>query len=396
MGVVPFGTALFVFFSHLSMPFAICTIQLSFLKEWCKFVYLKKRSSEIACFFYALAMTRNTVYWICQLGGWSLYAIINISFYVLKDVHDVDQYSFLLLSVIYMLLISHGFRHYVHKAGWLKMSIGSLTPRLILAIVIMTTLVYLLQTATLMLLRGQPLLSFDFSELILMFLSQLTLFFIWCALYIMYHYVERYNATLKYEASINEMNLNRLKSQLNPHFIFNALNSIRALVDEDPRKAKSAITQLSNILRNSLVMDKRKVVSFGDELRTVKDYLALEGIRFEERLRISIVVSQEAEEFYIPPLMLQTLVENSIKHGISNLIDGGEVVVKAAVKDKKLHVLIRNSGQYINGVKRKKGSGLGIVNTKERLKLLYGERAVFRISNEDGNTVLTELVIPEQ
>lgn len=340
-------------------------------------------------------MTRNTVYWICQLGGWSLYAIINISFYVLKDVHDADQYSFLLLSVLYMLLITHGFRQYVHRADWLKMSIGKLTPRLILAIVLMTLLVYLLQTGTLMLLREQPIQSFDFSELILMFLSQLTLFFIWCALYIMYHYVERYNATLKYEASINEMTLNRLKSQLNPHFIFNALNSIRALVDEDPRKAKSAITQLSNILRNSLVMDKRKVVSFGDELRTVKDYLALEGIRFEERLRTSIVVSQEAEEFYIPPLMLQTLVENSIKHGVSNLIDGGQVKVEAIVKDKKLHVWIRNSGQYINGVKRKKGSGLGIVNTKERLKLLYGERATFRISNEDGETVLTELVIPE-
>ncbi len=341
-------------------------------------------------------MTRNTVYWICQLGGWALYAIINISFYLLKNVHDADQYSFLLLSVGYMLLITHGFRNYMHRAGWLKMSIGKLTPRLIMAIVIMTTLVYLLETATLMLLRGQPLISFDFSELILMFLSQLTLFFIWCALYIMYHYVERYNATLKYEASINEMTLNRLKSQLNPHFIFNALNSIRALVDEDPRKAKSAITQLSNILRNSLVMDKRKVVSFGDELRTVKDYLALEGIRFEERLRTSIVASREAEEFCIPPLMLQTLVENSIKHGISNLIDGGVVDVVAKVEDKKLHVRIRNSGQYINGVKKKKGSGLGIANTKERLKLLYGEKAVFRISNEDGNTVLTELIIPEQ
>ena len=342
-----------------------------------------------------LAMTRNTVYWICQLGGWSLYAIINISFYVLKNVHDADQYTFLLLSVVYMLLITHGFRHYIHRADWLKMSIGKLTPRLILAIIIMTLLVYLLQTATLMLLREQPLMSFDFSELILMFLSQLTLFFIWCALYIMYHYVERYNASLKYEAAINEMTLNRLKSQLNPHFIFNALNSIRALIDEDPQKSKIAITQLSNILRNSLVMDKRKVVSFGDELRTVKDYLALEGIRFEERLKTSFVITPEAEEFSIPPLMLQTLVENGIKHGVSNLIDGGLVKVEASVKDRMLHVLIRNSGQYVNGVKRKNGSGLGIANTKERLKLLYGERATFRISNVDSNTVLTELVIPE-
>lgn len=340
-------------------------------------------------------MKRNTVYWICQLGGFSLYAIINFSFLILEDSRDVDNYTFLFVSAIYMLLVTHAFRNFVHKAGWLKISISKLIPRIMLAILVMALLVCLLQTASLVLIREEPSLTFYFSELVLMFLAQLTIFFIWCALYIMYHYVERYNATLKYEAAINEMTLNRLKSQLNPHFMFNALNSIRALVDDEPRKAKIAITQLSNILRNSLVMDKRKVVSFADELKTVEDYLALEGIRFEERLRTSFNISPEAAAFYIPPLMLQTLVENGIKHGISNLIDGGQINVNAFVAERKLHVCIRNSGQYINGVKRKNGSGLGIYNTRERLKLLYGERATFRISNENMNTVLTELIIPE-
>lgn len=340
-------------------------------------------------------MSRNTVYWICQFGGWSLYAIINISFYILYNVQDADRYSFLLISVIYMLLITHGFRHHVHQADWLKLSTGKLVPRIILAIMLMSMLVYVLQTTTLIVFGQQSLAGVDFSEVLLMFFSNMTIFFIWCVLYIMYHYVERYNATLKYEAAINEMTLNRLRSQLNPHFIFNALNSIRALVDEDPRKSKIAITQLSNILRNSLVMDKRKVVQFSDELQTVKDYLALEGIRFEERLQTSLQISPEAENFYIPPLMLQTLVENSIKHGISNLIDGGLVKIEAYVQERKLHVCIRNSGQYVNGVKRKSNSGLGLANTRERLKLLYGERASFRIANENNNTVLTELVIPE-
>lgn len=340
-------------------------------------------------------MTRNTVYWICQFGGWSLYAIINISFYILYDVQDAERYTLLLITTIYMLLITHAFRYYVHRADWLKLSIGKLVPRIVLAIVLMSALVNVLEAGTLIVFGQQTLSDFDFSEVLLIFFTYMTLFFIWCALYIMYHYVERYNASLKYEASINEMTLNRLRSQLNPHFIFNALNSIRALVDEEPRKAKIAITQLSNILRNSLVMDKRKVVQFSDELQTVKDYLALEGVRFEERLQTSLQISPEAENFYIPPLMLQTLVENSIKHGISNLIDGGLVKIEAYVKDRNLHICIRNSGQYVNGVKKKNGSGLGIANTRERLKLLYGERASFRIANEDINTVLTELVIPE-
>ena len=341
-------------------------------------------------------MTRNTVYWICQLGGWCLYIIIHISFFILIDTRNAGEYAFLFLSAIYMLLITHGFRSYFHWSGLLKVPVGKLIPRMLVSIFLMDVLVLLLQIPTLSLMWGHSILSIDFSELIRLFLSQMVLFFIWCALYLMYHYVERYNATLKYEAAINEMTLNHLKSQLNPHFIFNALNSIRALVDEEPQKAKIAITQLSNILRNSLVMDKRKVVSFGDELQTVKDYLALEGIRFEERLRTQFSISPEAEAFYVPPLMLQTLVENSIKHGIGNLINGGEVKLDAYVKDRKLHVCIRNSGQYVNGVKRKNGSGLGIVNTRERLKLLYGEKGLFRIGNEDSKTVLTELVIPEQ
>lgn len=341
-------------------------------------------------------MRRNTVYWICQLGGWSLYIILNITFLLINKTHRAEDYIILLLSALYMLLVTHGFRSYAHWSGLLKLSIGKLAPRIIASIFIMDVLVLLLQIPTLILLREQPVFSINLLELVLLYITQLLLFFIWCGLYIMYHYVERYNSTLKYEAAINEMTLNRLRSQLNPHFIFNALNSIRALTDDEPQKAKVAITQLSNILRNSLVMDKRRLVSFTDEIRTVKDYLALEGIRFEERLQTKFIISPEAEEFYVPPLMLQTLVENSIKHGISNLIDGGEVKLEAFVNDGKLHVCIRNSGQYINGVKRKKGSGLGIANTKERLKLLYGERGSFRISNENPETVLTELVIPQE
>ena len=338
-------------------------------------------------------MTRNTVYWICQIGGWSLYAIINLAFFILlEDVQDVATYSFLLLSALYALLITHGFRQYVHQAEWFKLQTGKLIQRMSITIVLMSLVVFLLQILTILLVGD---LASNAAELVLMFLTDLVLFFIWCALYIMYHYVERYNTSLKYEAAINEMTLNRLKSQLNPHFIFNALNSIRALVDEEPRKAKIAINQLSNILRNSLVMDKRRVVSFSDELQTVKDYLALEGVRFEERLQTSLRIEPGAEEFYIPPLMLQTLVENSIKHGIGNLIEGGEVRLHAFVKERKLHVCIRNSGQYLNGQKHKNGSGLGLENTRERLKLLYGERASFSIANENEQTVLTELIIPE-
>lgn len=338
-------------------------------------------------------MTRNTVYWICQLGGWSLLGVINIFFFLLMGASP-EQVINTFLSVFYSLLVSHAFRVWVHRRGWLKLSTGRLVPRLLVAIIVMSCLVYFLQLITLGL-QGNLAAGLELSQFLLVMLTHMTIFFIWVVVYISYHYVERYNATLRYEAALNEMTLNRLKSQLNPHFIFNALNSIRALVDEDPQKSKKAITQLSNILRNSLIMDKRSLVRFQDEFQTVKDYLALEGIRFEERLRTEFRISPEANDFQVPPMMLQTLVENGIKHGISNLIDGGIVHIDAQVKDQKLHVLVRNTGQYVNGVKKKAGSSIGLTNTKQRLKLLYGHRAQFSIKNENDKTVLTELIIPQ-
>jgi LytS/YehU family sensor histidine kinase len=191
-----------------------------------------------------------------------------------------------------------------------------------------------------------------------------------------------------------EIELNNLKSQLNPHFIFNALNSIRALVDENPSKSKQAINQLSNILRSSLASDKKGLTKFDDELKIVKDYLGLESIRFEERLKTEFDIHPDSRNFLVPPLMIQTLVENGIKHGISKLTRGGIVQVKTLVVNGRMSIQIRNSGQLQNSTKRTK-SGLGIRNTIQRLKLIYGDDATFRILNENDNFVLTELTIPQ-
>ena len=225
-------------------------------------------------------------------------------------------------------------------------------------------------------------------------LSTFFIYFIWTLLYFIFHYFEKYNAALKYEALKNEIELNNLKSQLNPHFIFNALNSIRALVDENPVKSKEAITQLSSILRSSLVINRNKLTRFEDELHTVQDYLDLETIRFEERLRTRFEIDPKSKHFTVPPLMIQTLVENGIKHGISKLQRGGEISVSTEVKDSILNIQIRNNGQLphqrLNGTK-----GFGVANTKQRLKLLYGNKATFKIENEDENTVLTEIRIPQ-
>ncbi len=196
-----------------------------------------------------------------------------------------------------------------------------------------------------------------------------------------------------WEAAVKDFELKTLKSQLNPHFMFNALNSIRALIGEDPDSAQTALTKLSNILRYSLKMERVETVPLQEEMQTVSDYLSLENIRFEERLKYNIDIDPKSANIAVPPMMIQTLVENGIKHGISKITEGGAISIKSKIEDSKLIVEIINSGQ-IDSHLMMNSSGFGINNTKHRLHLLYGEEASFVINNCSKNEVVAQLFIP--
>jgi len=309
---------------------------------------------------------------------------------------------FFMVEAFLCLMVSHGFRILLNRWKWLYLPMHKLLPSVFMAVFIMGLIVYFLRIPVNLMLGRlfNPETAFDFQQIFdvqqILGLSwfYFMLFFLWTVFYFAYHYFDQYNKSLKYEASMIEIELNNLKSQLNPHFIFNALNSIRALVDENPMKSKQAINQLSNILRNSLASDKKGLTKFDEELKIVKDYLGLESIRFEERLKTEFEIHPESQRFFVPPLMIQTLVENGIKHGISKLTRGGIIQLKTDVVNDQLKIHIRNSGHLVNGTKRSK-SGLGLKNTVQRLKLIYGDDASFKIVNENDNFVLTELVIPQ-
>ena len=224
---------------------------------------------------------------------------------------------------------------------------------------------------------------------------------LWSLIYFVIHYMENYKKkeieSLIWEAAVKDYELKTLKSQLNPHFMFNAMNSIRALIEEDPESAKVAITKLSNILRYSLQMERMERVPLEDEVETVKNYLDLERIRFEDRLKYKIDIDRITNKIEIPPMMIQTLVENGIKHGIAKRTEGGEVQLKSKMittsNGPKLKIEIRNSGHF-SEEQLKSSNGFGVSNTKHRLNLLFGDDAHFSIMNENGNTVLAEIEIP--
>jgi len=342
-------------------------------------------------------VNKQRLYWGLQIGGWTLPAILQIIAAIDASGDSGVKVQRIILYAyegIFCLLLSHGYRHFMNEWKWLSLSMIRLIPRVILSVFVLGAIMYVLRipvTLPLGLFKSTKI--FDLVNFLGMSLYYAIIFFIWTIFYFIYNYFERYNKSLKLEAFIKETELTHLKSQLNPHFIFNAMNSIRALVDENPAKSKEAINQLSNILRSTLASDKKGLTKFDEELKIVKDYLGLETIRFEERLKTKFDIDPESNDFWVPPLMIQTLVENGVKHGISKLTEGGMIEVKTKVIDDELKIQIRNSGHYhINGVKKAKG--VGLANTIQRLKLLYGDAAYFRIVNEKDNFVLTEIKLP--
>lgn len=220
---------------------------------------------------------------------------------------------------------------------------------------------------------------------------------LWLLIYMVWHYVEKDRNDqvdkLNLEKNVKELELKTIKSHINPHFIFNSLNSIRALVDENPERARRAITELSNILRSSMQVEKMETVPLTKELDIVKDYLALEQMRFEERLKVEMDIDEDTLEMPVPPMMLQTLVENAIKHGISRHINGGFVKIISRFRINSHEIIVQNSGHIESEIN---GNGFGIKSTQDRLGFLYQGLARFEIKNIDGNMVQSKITMPVQ
>ena len=349
-------------------------------------------------------MSRSNLYWPLQIGGWLFFVLLNIFYINFTGVLNVSIALDLFFVFFFGVIYSHIFRAIIIRKDLFSLSPIALVPLTMILILLLATLHYFTRLFLEDLLWPGPSLLSDLEAkpVILNILKVYFQFFLWTLIYFLIHYIRDYKKAeienLKWQASINEIELNKLKSQLNPHFVFNSMNSIRALVDEDPSKAKDAITQLSGILRNTLLMGKKKLIPFREEMNIVRDYLALESARFEERLRYRISIGDGSENFEIPPLMLQTIVENGIKHGISTLTQGGELSMITTVSSNgkteapRLQIEIRNSGSL---TETKNENGFGIRNTIQRLELLFGRSAQFHIRAENNNTVLAILILPK-
>jgi two-component system LytT family sensor kinase len=193
---------------------------------------------------------------------------------------------------------------------------------------------------------------------------------------------ERENA-LQSSALANKAQLEMLRYQLNPHFLFNALNSIRASVDEDSTRAKRMITQLSEFLRYSLLHESASKIPLREEMEAVRNYLAIEKIRFEDKLAVEFDVETRAENFKVPCFLLNPLVENAIKHGLQTSPKPLKIKISARVEAGRLLLEVSNTGNLQENPSRD-GNGIGLKNVRERLEKLSDENGKFELLQENG------------
>ncbi len=340
-------------------------------------------------------------YWIFQILGWGFYSLAEFIGYILVWNFNTTELEDLVLSLVINTLVgislTHFFRLIFKRYNWIKLSLSQLILRSGLAVFIITSLLAAINITLDESVIDTAKINWILKEIsYLINLSKPVL--IWVLVYIFYAYTnERRNdaiESIKLKASIDATEAKILRAQINPHFLFNALNSIRALIIEDPKIAQNGITQLSNILRSSLVADRKTTISLKEELKVIQDYLDLEKIRYEERLQVKWDIDPETMIIQVPPMMLQTLVENAIKHGVQLAKRWGFVEITTEKSDEKLIIIIKNTGVLNSNPVRKDDSGFGLANTKKRLKLLYGDRASFFIIQESKNTVSAKIELP--
>jgi two-component system, LytTR family, sensor kinase len=342
-------------------------------------------------------LKRKKIYWISQIIGWFLFGAANIIINSSLDGFTINNVFIWTLVLCTGILFTHIFRFYIKKWHWLDLPLNKIIPQVLLSSVIIGILLFIVLYLSHAFIGRSIESEFKLVTPIMGIINLSSIILFWTLIYFSVHYFENYKKaeieSYIWEAAVKDFELKTLKSQLNPHFMFNALNSIRALIEEDPESAKTAVTKLSNILRYSLTMERIETIPLEDEMKAVSDYLSLEKIRFEERLKFDINISSNSHKIEIPPMMIQTLVENGIKHGISKITGGGEISICSSLMDSDLHIKIKNSGQ-INEDMLKHSKGFGISNTKHRLNLLYGESASFTIKNDSGKEVIAEIIIP--
>lgn len=291
----------------------------------------------------------------------------------------------------------------VLRRSWLELSALRLVPRLVLSLALLALgvqiLVYLVlmpswQLGWVELPASGP--DYRPGMILVYWLNTLFMLGVWLAAWLFIELRERHRRLerqrfedrLEHEVQRRVLELDSLRSRLNPHFVFNALNNVRALINEDTERARELVTRLSNTLRYALYHTQEDSVTLEQELAVVNDYLAIEQVHYEDRLRVVRRIAPEALPARLPPMLLQLLVENAIKHGVSQCANGSELELSVRLDRGDLCLTVSNPGKLSYD-----REGVGLAYLRARLKA-WSPRSEFEIAEQAGG-VRAELILPQ-
>lgn len=333
----------------------------------------------------------TTLYWALQLSVWGFFCWWQIGGEVVFVSAPWSSAALVWGSYSFAgIVLTHWLRIVSKRGAWLSLPSLALIRRLLLTALLLGFIgLAIMVTASMIAYRNPvpammqyfndrlPLWNRIFNE----FLISLFVYLTWVAAYfgvatIRHRYQLELRQTQLAEA-LQAAELRLLEAQLNPHFLFNALNGVRALIADEPARAQDAVTQLARTLRYTLGAGRQQLVSLGQELEMVDDYLALESMRLAQRLQIVREIDPAATQMRIPTMLLQTLVENAIKHGIAPLRQGGTLRIVARATANELVLEVGNPKPP--GSAEQTVGGVGLRNASKRLQLLFGPRATFEL-----------------
>lgn len=231
----------------------------------------------------------------------------------------------------------------------------------------------------------------------LLFTTGLLLYLLAVALYYVMLSVDLSRQAEQREAKANllarDSELKALKAQVNPHFLFNSLNSISALTSVDAKRAREMCILLADFLRSTLGLGEKTAIPVSEELQLIRAFLAVEKVRFGQRLIVQEYVDPQALDWVVPPLLLQPLVENAVNHGVSNLLEGGWIKLEIKTAGNELSLLVENN--FDRDAPSRPGTGTGLKNVRQRLEARYGPRASLVLDNS-GDIFRVEINLPAE
>lgn len=347
------------------------------------------------------------IFWSFQAAYWSVYYIYTIFVVHYNTLVKAETNTFILISYLFILCffgipLSLIIRKIMHLKRFKSLSMIK-----ILAIVTLTSLilanVWVWEIIILDRLYQEALDLFSITRYRIipykwrvylweMFWAMLLLF-AWSAIYLFFNFWDEWNKqrfeTEKANMQLELAQLKMLRSQISPHFLFNALSSLRALIRQNPSKAGQMLSKISDFLRYSLVHKSRIEVPFSEELQAAKNYISIEKVRFGDKLQVEYQIDPLAEDYPVPGFILHPIIENSVKYGMDSSALPLRILIKAAIKEHQLHIEVINSGRWKSHRETLSGTGTGLQNVKSRLQTLYPGRHHFKLKESDGFVKIT-------